>query len=103
MVKYSFYAVLAAALMALVYVTMDDSAVATAEQDCISSPQIVTPPSGADCKKIDVTNQEGGISWPAWLTGTDSIQFHYLDLLELLFSSSAPETAASKPNSSTSL
>lgn len=103
MAKYSFYTVLAAAIIALLYVTMDEPAVTTTERDCINSPQLVTPPSASDCQKVEAASQDTGISWPAWLIGTDSIQFHYLDLLELLFSSSAADTAASSSSSSTSL
>jgi hypothetical protein len=101
MAKYSLYTLLAAAFMALLYVTMSDTAEAPTTLACADSAAVTTPPMKANC--IETVPQSSGISWPAWLVGADSLQFHYLDLLELLFSAPAAETPSSTPSSSTRL
>lgn len=102
MAKYSIYALLTAAVMALLYVTM---APAPTASDCSNASLPVSQQADKNCPASDSSQQdeEGGISWPAWLVGTESIQFHYLDLLELLFSSTANEPKTTKSSSSTAL
>lgn len=103
MAKYSIYALLTATVMALLYVTMAPTAPTSG--DCSEASLSVSQQAEKDCTTPDSSQQEqdGGISWPAWLVGTESIQFHYLDLLELLFSSTANEPKTSKSSSSTAL
>lgn len=62
---------------------------ASAEQPCVHLDGVTSSPSSDyDCKLLAAAAEEdSGLSWPRWIASSRSFQFHYLDLIELLFSS----------------
>ncbi|RUO24046.1 hypothetical protein CWE09_12950 [Aliidiomarina minuta] len=62
---------------------------ASADQPCVHLDGVTSSPSSDyDCKQLDLAPGEkgDGLSWPRWLASSRSFQFHYLDLIELMFS-----------------